>query len=179
MEYRLKWIQILQKHSNKHFARKAEHYAYTNRQKIIEIGPGIEIMRYGNIDLLDLDAPESHHEAAYNHYCQSLRKIVWMLKCGNIDHLSGAHVQQWFKDEDEKILLHTKHAEWEKKFYSQQELARSVLAGKYGPAPTSGIFQCSKCNSFDIDTEQKQTRSADEPMTIFCTCNSCGKRFIR
>ncbi len=34
------------------------------------------------------------------------------------------------------------------------------------------------CKSKDIDTEQKQTRSADEPMTLFCACNRCGKRWV-
>lgn len=31
-------------------------------------------------------------------------------------------------------------------------------------------IQCSKCKSYDIDIECRQTRSPDEPMTIFCVC---------
>lgn len=41
----------------------------------------------------------------------------------------------------------------------------------------SGMFQCGKCKSFDIETRQAQTRSADEPMTIFAYCQGCGKRW--
>ena len=40
-----------------------------------------------------------------------------------------------------------------------------------------GMFQCGKCKKFDIDIRQVQTRSADEPMTVFATCNTCGNRW--
>lgn len=37
-------------------------------------------------------------------------------------------------------------------------------------------IRCGQCKSYDIDIETKQTRSADEPMTVFCTCRNpaCG-----
>ena len=40
-----------------------------------------------------------------------------------------------------------------------------------------GLMQCSKCHSANIAWEQKQTRGADESMTIFCQCKDCGKRW--
>lgn len=46
------------------------------------------------------------------------------------------------------------------------------------PASTStGALCCSKCYSNNIALEQKQTRGADESMTIFCECQQCGKRW--
>ncbi len=37
-------------------------------------------------------------------------------------------------------------------------------------------IRCSECKSYDIDVDNKQTRGADEAMTIFCTCRNinCG-----
>ncbi len=38
-------------------------------------------------------------------------------------------------------------------------------------------FKCSKCKSRETAYFEMQTRSADEPMTIFITCLNCGKRW--
>jgi DNA-directed RNA polymerase subunit M/transcription elongation factor TFIIS len=37
---------------------------------------------------------------------------------------------------------------------------------------------CSKCKSADVSFTQKQTRSGDEGMTSFVTCNVCGNRRV-
>jgi DNA-directed RNA polymerase subunit M/transcription elongation factor TFIIS len=40
---------------------------------------------------------------------------------------------------------------------------------------SSGFLTCRKCKSKDaIKIDQKQTRSADEPMTLFAQCEDCG-----
>lgn len=36
---------------------------------------------------------------------------------------------------------------------------------------------CRKCRGTDIQWELKQTRGADEPMTEFCYCKTCGTRW--
>lgn len=40
-----------------------------------------------------------------------------------------------------------------------------------------GAFTCSKCKSKKTTFYQLQTRAADEPMTCFIQCLSCGKRW--
>lgn len=40
-----------------------------------------------------------------------------------------------------------------------------------------GTLKCSRCGSTDIAWEQKQTRGADEAMTVFCTCSKCSRRW--
>lgn len=40
-----------------------------------------------------------------------------------------------------------------------------------------GIFTCGKCRSKYTTYFQMQTRSADEPMTVFVTCKKCGNRW--
>lgn len=42
---------------------------------------------------------------------------------------------------------------------------------------TTDTFTCKVCKSKRCHTMQLQTRSADEPMTIFVTCLDCGKRW--
>ena len=38
----------------------------------------------------------------------------------------------------------------------------------------SGVFQCGKCKSWKTRHSEAQTRSADEPMTVFVRCFGCG-----
>ena len=38
-------------------------------------------------------------------------------------------------------------------------------------------LKCARCGSGEVSWEQKQTRSADEAMTVYCTCNKCNKRW--
>ena len=41
----------------------------------------------------------------------------------------------------------------------------------------SRTIQCGKCKKSNVKYTQAQTRSADEPMTTFCECMSCGARW--
>lgn len=38
-------------------------------------------------------------------------------------------------------------------------------------------FTCGKCKHKKVSYYQMQTRSADEPLTTFCTCENCGNRW--
>jgi transcription elongation factor S-II len=38
-------------------------------------------------------------------------------------------------------------------------------------------LRCNKCGQKKVTYTQAQTRSADEPMTTFCTCLNCGNRW--
>jgi len=40
-----------------------------------------------------------------------------------------------------------------------------------------GTFKCGKCKSMKTTYHQMQTRSADEPMTTYVLCSSCGNRW--
>ena len=40
-----------------------------------------------------------------------------------------------------------------------------------------GMFKCRKCGSKKTQYYQMQTRSADEPMTTYVTCTSCGLKW--
>jgi len=42
---------------------------------------------------------------------------------------------------------------------------------------STDLIKCPKCKKTNTTYNQVQTRSADEPMTTFCFCNECGKRW--
>ena len=44
-------------------------------------------------------------------------------------------------------------------------------------AAATDTFTCRKCKGNQCTYYQLQTRSADEPMTTFCSCISCGNRW--
>lgn len=44
---------------------------------------------------------------------------------------------------------------------------------------TTDQFECPSCHKRECTYTEVQTRSADEPMTIFVTCQNCGKDFRR
>jgi transcription elongation factor S-II len=46
-----------------------------------------------------------------------------------------------------------------------------------GIADAKGLFTCGRCKSSKTSNTQKQTRSADEPMTVFVQCHNCGNRW--
>jgi Transcription factor S-II (TFIIS) len=67
---------------------------------------------------------------------------------------------------------------WEAAFdeAAKKELRRS----EYHPDPETtpdGAFQCGKCGSKKTTYYEMQTRSADEPMTLFIQCVMCRARW--
>uniref|UniRef100_A0A7N8XD23 Transcription elongation factor n=1 Tax=Mastacembelus armatus TaxID=205130 RepID=A0A7N8XD23_9TELE len=57
-----------------------------------------------------------------------------------------------------------------------KESIREHQLSKVGGTETD-MFICSKCHGKSCTYTQVQTRSADEPMTTFVSCNSCGNRW--
>lgn len=51
--------------------------------------------------------------------------------------------------------------------------AQMVLTG----GTKTDLLKCPACKKNNCTYNQVQTRSADEPMTTFCYCNECGKRW--
>lgn len=63
----------------------------------------------------------------------------------------------------------------EREKYTKEAINDHQMALTTG-TKTSEI-KCPACKKYNVTYNQVQTRSADEPMTTFCYCNECGKRW--
>eukprot|EP00612_Vaucheria_litorea_P002381 CAMPEP_0171457242 /NCGR_PEP_ID=MMETSP0945-20130129/3400_1 /TAXON_ID=109269 /ORGANISM="Vaucheria litorea, Strain CCMP2940" /LENGTH=327 /DNA_ID=CAMNT_0011982813 /DNA_START=35 /DNA_END=1015 /DNA_ORIENTATION=+ len=57
------------------------------------------------------------------------------------------------------------------------EKNREEIYNQCGIQGTDGLLECVRCKSKQTSYTQKQTRSADEPMTTFANCSNCGKKW--
>ena len=55
----------------------------------------------------------------------------------------------------------------------------ALMAKQAGGELEDSMYTCPKCKSRKVTNFAMQTRSADEPMTVFCTCIKCGYAFRR
>ena len=173
---RLNWIEILTRAASRRpnpetLARAAENAAHLGRVRRAKI-EGLDVCVYGQRTVLCFEAPSVHALQASMQYCNAARRSAWILDSDAVLDTDTA----WWSMTDEEVAEFTPHAAWKASFLAAQERARATLRGDSSKV---GLFACPKCRSMDVDTDQKQTRSADEPMTIFCGCNACGKRFVR
>ncbi|KAF8505325.1 transcription factor S-II-domain-containing protein [Gautieria morchelliformis] len=60
---------------------------------------------------------------------------------------------------------------------SQQALEESPSLVSEEMEAETDAFQCGRCRQRKTRYFQRQTRSADEPMTIFVTCTNCGNKW--
>jgi DNA-directed RNA polymerase subunit M/transcription elongation factor TFIIS len=64
---------------------------------------------------------------------------------------------------------------WHDSFVAQQMREKRQLEGN--KAMATDRFLCGRCHKRECTYYEMQTRSADEPMTIFITCLNCGKHW--
>ena len=64
---------------------------------------------------------------------------------------------------------------WKEQFELQQIREKRQLEGNRSMA--TDMFLCSRCHKRECTYYEMQTRSADEPMTIFITCLNCSKHW--
>lgn len=61
--------------------------------------------------------------------------------------------------------------------YIDEKMKRDELKYETSLAAATDTFKCGKCKSNECTYYQMQTRSADEPMTTFVSCITCGNRW--
>ena len=119
--------------------------------------------------LFETDKLEVHEREQMASYLDAIEDIKEKLKVPEVRKRLLADPES---TEDFESL--TAFGQWRQKYFDGIATAKRVLEEK---VDESSFIQCKHCKSNAVDTEQKQTRSADEPMTIFCSCRKCGKRF--
>eukprot|EP00924_Labyrinthula_sp_SR-Ha-C_P010684 maker-scaffold_49-snap-gene-1.92-mRNA-1 protein AED:0.32 eAED:0.32 QI:125/1/1/1/1/1/2/71/272 len=82
------------------------------------------------------------------------------------EELASAEIKQKRSKESEK-LFNEARSDW-------LDSHRDDVNKQAGIAEVGGLFPCENCKSTKTTHYQKQTRGADEPMTIFAQCTECG-----
>ncbi|KAL7574864.1 hypothetical protein ACA910_010699 [Epithemia clementina (nom. ined.)] len=88
------------------------------------------------------------------------------------EELASAETRQ-AQAQEAKKLIDSKRLDWEQ----ANEAKINEMCGIKGELLSASLFTCGRCKSTKTTSTQKQTRSADEPMTVFVLCLNCGKRW--
>ena len=80
-----------------------------------------------------------------------------------------------FKDISEMDTYQLFEERWKESFMQQEVREKRQLEGNKSMATDQ--FLCMRCHKRECTYYEMQTRSADEPMTIFITCLNCGKHW--
>jgi transcription elongation factor S-II len=84
---------------------------------------------------------------------------------------SADQVQE--RRESAQKLMDSARLDWDQ----ANEAKINEMCGIRGELLKASLFTCGRCKSVKTTSTQKQTRSADEPMTVFVFCLNCGKRW--
>jgi len=77
------------------------------------------------------------------------------------------------RDETVKHLQDSRRLDWD----TANEKKINEMCGIKGDLLKASLFTCGRCKSVKTTSTQKQTRSADEPMTVFVLCLNCNNRW--
>ena len=88
--------------------------------------------------------------------------------CANIAFMSNRELSRGTVIEDIERERHMHETRFQNMLQEKYELATRS---------TKTTMRCRRCGGTDIFAEQKQTRGADEAMTVFCTCSRCSLRW--
>ena len=113
-------------------------------------------------------------------YLSNVRKIV-----GNLDptsYVSNKELLKRYKNKEvtlEEICSMDYYSlyqsKWKEAIERQKMIEKIQLEGNKSLATEQ--FLCTKCFKRECTYYEMQTRSADEPMTVFITCLNCGKNW--
>lgn len=82
-----------------------------------------------------------------------------------------------FKPQDLSFMTpqHIFPEKW--KILLDEKYKRDKILYEAKPEAMTDQFKCGRCKKRQCSYFEMQTRSADEPMTVFVTCINCGKRW--
>ena len=111
-------------------------------------------------------------------YVNRVLEILHNLKDKENDKFKNDIINGTIKPEDlctmdaNEMLDKSKQQEREKEKKQKVEEISSDWQEKHGDV-TEGVYKCKKCGGKKTVQRELQTRSADEPMTVFITCVEC------
>ena len=107
-------------------------------------------------------------------YIDRLRTIYMNLQN---KELQNKILEKIIKPEELAFLTHQemKPSKWDK--YIEAKMKRDKYKFENNIEASTDSFTCRQCKSNKCSYYQMQTRSADEPMTTFVSCITCGARW--
>ncbi|KAI1334060.1 transcription elongation factor s-ii [Xylariaceae sp. FL0016] len=112
-------------------------------------------------------------------YKEKIRSLFQNLKVKtNID--LGRNVMSGAISPDRFVVMSSKELMSAEQRKTNAELEEENMKKAQVPMAEKSIsdsLECSGCKKKMVSYSQAQTRSADEPMTTFCECMNCGKRW--
>ena len=125
------------------------------------------------------DAVFDNFKDTGNKYVISIRSKIMSIKCKDNQRLKQMILDGHITPEHYSIMDYKDYAsdEMKKQVQSGAREGRNKNIFSAGVTARSTLYKCSKCGKNDTSYTQAQTRSADEPMTTFISCNNCGKRW--
>ncbi|KAH9597293.1 Transcription elongation factor S-II [Trypanosoma melophagium] len=79
----------------------------------------------------------------------------------------------------ERDLLNPEERKKQEEAFLERSKDTDLSEIRKATATKSTLFQCPSCKARDCTWTQRQTRSGDEPMTVFCLCNICDHKWRR
>ena len=146
----------------------------SQRQSVI-----ILVNKYVNDVLVSREIEASIHAICRNmlEYTDKCQQIILNLKQNcNLANLGKDLVIT----SDSEMSKGTIIEDIERESSIQRNRFESMLQEKYdmmNDKSYNTTLKCRRCGSAEVSWEQKQTRSADEASTVFCTCNKCNNRW--
>lgn len=67
--------------------------------------------------------------------------------------------------------------QWSRAAFKLKQKEAAIEQLKSKEEDYNGLLKCGKCKSLKTDYTTMQTRSADEPATVFASCRNCGNRW--
>jgi transcription elongation factor S-II len=107
----------------------------------------------------------------------SLNLVFGAVTCDELVKMSAEELaseeQRKQRAEQDKKSNDSKRLDWDQ----ANEDKINAMCGITGDLLNASLFTCGRCKSIKTTSTQKQTRSADEPMTVFVLCLNCGTRW--
>ena len=140
-----------------------------------EYNNGTEIYKYKTKSLFGFELEEKHVYYNLQSYLKEINLIFSILTFIPFTKIPKNFIEL-FNISDQELSSFSSHSKWLREYIEREKTSKLIYNEK---TSEKGIFNCPKCKSFKIEMEEKQTRSADEPMTIFCKCEECETTFIK
>jgi len=138
------------------------------------------------------DAIHVHSRGNRTNYSAKIRSLIFNLKSnGNLRekiilgftsvhtlvNMSPADLATEEKNKERTKTVEKVQASMQLDWNDLNEDKINKQCGIVGDLLKASLFTCGRCKSIKTTSTQKQTRSADEPMTVFVFCLNCGKRW--